>query len=101
MITSQYSPRNSGALLSVPVTEGFPDLQKVSDIAFGLWTLATQSRASNVRYLILWAVTNGETASIVCRALLNRGTTTKLGYYPGFAFSVESESGQALLGLSQ
>lgn len=100
MITSQYSPRNSGALLPSPVTDGFPDLQKASDIAFGLWTWAAQTRTSNLRYLVLWSITNRESASIIRRALLNAGPAVRLGYYPGYTFAMESEAGKALLGMS-
>jgi hypothetical protein len=98
MITSQYSPKCAGALLPNPVTDGFPDLHKTSDIAFGQWTMAAQANLRNVRYLISWSITNIQCASIIRRALLTTGPTTQLEYYPGQTYAMDSEAGQALLG---
>lgn len=98
MSTSSFSPKDSGALITPKVTDGFPELQKASDIIYGQWYLAAGAYVANVRYIISWYVTNDRTQYLVRRALQGAQGNTLLNYYPGQTFTMDTPAGMALLG---
>ena len=79
-----------------------PGLRSLSDLMWAGWVRGSNPAAfspdvTNLKYIFMMWVINGETLSVMKRALATKGKD-KPSVWPGDDFSVDKEEGQALLG---
>jgi len=83
-----------------PVTDELPHIRSASDIAWGMWNRAGASDLKNIKYLLVTQIINPTTRELITKAYQSLNPPQSQDkIWPGIEFSMETQSGQALLGM--
>ena len=93
----RYGPAFMATKRNPPVPQDqLPQLQRASDITYGMWKDKAGDKVGGIRYILNWGVQNAQTQAVIRRALDSMGED--LNYWPGVSWPADSEQAKAILG---
>lgn len=83
-----------------PATDELPHIRSASDIAWGMWNRAGASDVKDIKFLLVTQIMNPTTRELITKAyqtLVPPQSQDKV--WPGVDFSMDTQGGQAILGM--